>query len=225
MVAPGIFKQADRLGKIDLWSSLQETLKIIDQCWEVDAALGRFYEEYTANLPDRLYWLKLSKTSDGLGEEKVFPVAFHFIDLRTANTLMYYWSTLLMLWSGLCRLYQHISNLDSQGFSIYNMHVSGSEDDRSPSESTLPRPTADRLPLLVHRTDFASVAWNICQSVEYCMQEDMLDFGPQSVAVPLQIVVETLRGIPTYSRQLLWAEKVLEQVTRRGIRILKYALE
>lgn len=49
---------------------------------------------------------------------------------------------------------------------------------------------------LEHRMDWPeSVAKNICQSVEYCMQDQMLALGPGSVAPPLMIVAENLKSV------------------------------
>lgn len=225
-LAPELFKQGDQLGKIDPFNSLKMTINIINRCFEVDAGLERFLQEFVASSPQPLFWPEFSHMSYGIDDEddgKVFPVAFQFTDLRTANTMMYYWSTLLMLWSGLCQLYRHISNLSLQGVNperLYSLEPGNGTVlyEKDPHQSV-----TDRIPPLSHRTDFATIAWNICQSVEYCMQDEMLGIGPQSVAVPLQIVVEIMKENPIYSRQVIWAKSVLENVREKGIRILKFA--
>ncbi|KAL2051293.1 hypothetical protein ABVK25_008345 [Lepraria finkii] len=79
-----------------------------------------------------------------------------------------------------------------------------------------------QLPQLDHRSDFASMAWKICQSVEYCMHESMLGHGPALVAAPLQIVIDTLKEHPGYGREVSWAKSALARVTGRGLRILRY---
>ena len=225
-LAPELFKQGDQLDKLDLWSSLKKTVNMIDRCFEIDAGVERFFQEFVTSSTKPLFWPEFSQVSYDVSDAdsgKVFPVVFHFADLRTANTVMYYWSTLLMLWSGLCQLYGHISNLSSRGVNVGRLYSTESENDPVLCENDLHQSATSRIPPLGHRTDFASIAWNICQSVEYCMQDKMLGIGPQSVTVPLQIVVETMKTVPIYSRQVLWAESVLENIRGKGMRILKYA--
>ena len=228
--APTIFAKADRLGKLDPWTSLQETLDIIDECFEIDAGVEKVFEEFEKSSPKPLYWAELSRAvhpgdpSDGT---KVFPVAFHFVDLKTANILMYYWATLLMLWSGLCQLYGHLHILKLQGVSLDHPtahEVPGSENSSDTWASLSPPPPSLNRVIrpLDHRTDIATVAWNICQSVEYCTQDEMLEFGAQSVAVPLQVTVETMKQAPQYERQVLWAHAILDRLSSKDLRILKY---
>ena len=235
-LAPELFKQGDQLGKVDPFTSLKMTIKTIDQCFEVDAGVEQFFQEFVASTsPKPPFWPELSKVSSYgrvTGDEddsrgKVFPVAFHFADLRTANICLYYWSTLLMLWSGLCQLYRHLSGLSSRGVDVERLFNSLEYENKSEAfydKEELHQSATGRIPPLGHRTDFASIAWNICQSVEYCMQDEMLGMGPQALAVPLQTVVETMKAVPSCERQVRWAELVLESIRKeKGIRILKYA--
>lgn len=51
----------------------------------------------------------------------------------------------------------------------------------------------DQLPPLEHRTDWPhSVAKNIFQSCEYCLQGEMLGLGRQMIAPKLQLVLDSL---------------------------------
>ena len=235
LLAPELFRKGDQLGKIDVWSSLRETISIINDCMTADLALEHLLEEITNESTNPLFWSELSQKSNEVDDDskdgKVFPVAFHFPDLRTANTLMYYWSTLLMMWSGLCQLHQHLANLESHGIDLETLNAMDSQ--LLTNHQPLDQPTAElgeaqseskpySIPPLAHRVDFASIAWNICQSVEYCMQDEMRDFGPQCAAVPLQIVVDTMKQILAHSRQLQWAESWVKKIARDRLRILKY---
>ncbi|KAK9319480.1 hypothetical protein V1517DRAFT_310695 [Lipomyces orientalis] len=62
-----------------------------------------------------LYWPTLSEVQNAAYNPafgKVFPVAFQFQDLNTARTLMLYWSLAVMVWSGLCALYELITTIE-----------------------------------------------------------------------------------------------------------------
>ena len=226
-LAPEIFAQADKLDGLKPHDSLHEILKLVDRCWEIDAALEKFYIAFENSTLGPLYWPKLSKgnslVDDDMELGRVFPVAFHFLNLTMSNTLMFYWATLLMLWSGLFRLYQAISTLDLNCKEIDCYCIACK--DKTPdggSDTHTHKFNMSQLPPLGHRLDFPSVAWNICQSVEYCMQESMLGLGPFSTAAPLAIVIETFKDIPKYGREVAWAKAALTRVTERGLRILKY---
>ena len=224
-LAPGLFGQADEIKDLNSHSALNKILEIVARCWEVDAGLERFYAELEAITLGPLYWPELSKEKSPADDEdlgKVFPIAFHFLNLSTADTLMFYWATLLMLWSGLCLLYQAIPDLDLNCQEIDCSCTLCKDKTIEGGNAHIRRFDMTQLPPLNHRSDFVSVAWNICQSVEYCMQDSMLGLGPASVTAPLQIVIETLKEIPGYGREVFWAKEVLDRVTRRGLRILKY---
>ena len=227
--SPKVFEEADCLGRVDVITSLRITLKIIDRCFEIDAGLENFLQELKASYSGSLYWSESSRESqeadDGDGSKDIFPVAFRFADLRTATTMMYYWSTLVMLWSGLCQLYNHLANLKTRGIDAKTLAAIDPDNVQNCKASQTNRKPVDagrgRLAPLGHRIDFATPAWNICQSVEYCTQEEMLDFGAQAVAVPLRIVIDTMQSNPAHIRQILWAKDQLAKASER-LRILRF---
>ena len=142
-----------------------------------------------------------------------------------AYTVMFYWATALILWSGLCQLYQAIYKLDLSCREIdcfcftcdqKTLHADGNTD------SYLHKFDLSKLPSLDHRANFPLLARNICQSVEYCMQESMGQFGAFSAAAPLAIALENLKNIPGCSREGAWARAAMAKIVGRGLRLLKY---
>ena len=202
--APAIFNQVQALRSLQPHEVLPATLQIITKCWEMDDKLRIFYDNLESSSLGPLYWPEFSKA------ESIFPVAFHFSDLNTANMLMLYWTTLTMLWSGLSKLYELLSSLaqiemDSGG--IY---------DSSPSyHISLLRP-------LDHRVRYISMARNVCQSVEYCIQDQMLGFGSSTVVAPLTILTETLRDDPNFASEMLWIKETFKTIDAQGIKILSH---
>ena len=225
-LAPEIFQHADTLTHLKPHDSLHEILKLIDRCWEIDAALERFYRSFESSTLGPLYWPKLSRETSSADDAelgRVFPVAFEFLNLRMSNTLMFYWATLLMLWSGLFQLYQAIAALELNCREINCYCVTCKEKTPDSGKDTHTHKfNMSQLPPLGHRLDFPSMAWNICQSVEYCMQDSMLGLGPLAAAAPLVLVIDTLKNIPKYGREVAWAKAAVARVTERGLRILKY---
>ena len=225
-LAPEIFKQADKIDGLSPHDALHEILEVIGRCWKIDAAVEQFYADFESKMLGPLYWPELSReisSVDDVELGKVFPVAFHFLNLKMATALMFYWATLLMLRSGLCRLYQAIPTLDLSCREIACCCISCK--DKTPNDDSHTHAhkfSMSQPPPLDHCSDFPSMAWNICQSVEYCMQESMLGLGPASVSAPLTIVNDTLKALPGYRREVSWAEAAITKVTERGLRMLKY---
>ena len=227
-LAPGIFEEADKLDGFPAHDSLHKMLKMINSCWKIDADLERVLFELEASTAGPLYW---PERSVGLGpiedEElaKVFPVALHFSDLKMAYTVMFYWAIALILWSGLCRLYQAVQQIDLNCLEIDCSCLSCDQktpNNNSSTDTHLHKFDLSKLPPLGHRANFPSIARNICQSVEYCMQESMGQFGAFSAAAPLSIALETLKNVPGCSGETAWAKAAMGKIVRRGLRLLKY---
>lgn len=202
--APDILKEAGRLPHLNPMEQLELANKLVGQCWDLDWALQKCYEEIQLTADGPLYWPVLSRMenpTDMAGREKLFPVAYQFPNIKMASTLMMYWATLVVLWSGLSDLYRLID-------SVINVDSAGKRQDHD-------------LPLLEHRKDFFSIAWHVCRSVEYCLQKEMMAVGTFVVASPLAIVIGTLRDHPHCQREVAWMRAELGQV-RRGLRIFEH---
>lgn len=201
-----IFNQVQGLGHLQVHKMLPTTLLIIDQCWEVDEDLRLFYNNLEKTVPGPLYWPKFSTAE----EHSEFPISFHFSDLNMATLLMVYWSTVTMLWSGMSQLYSLVQNMQS-----HTTTPSDENDSEVQSNQCQLKP-------LEHRSDYYTTARNICQSVEYCMQDEMLGFGPSTVVPPLTILIETFRDDPNFGREITWIKETLRKAKDSGIRILDH---
>jgi hypothetical protein len=200
--APVIFNRVQGLRTLQPHDLLPATLSIITQCWELDAKLQIFYDTLEDSTMGPTYWPEFSKG------ESPFSVAFHFANLNTANVLMFYWATLTMLWHGMCQLYGLLSRI--------------TPNEKTGWDAGSPERTINRPPSLEHRVEYISMAHNVCQCTEYCMQEEMLGFGPSTVVAPLTILVETLRDDPNFSRELLWIKEILGKIKAQGVKILSH---
>lgn len=208
--APGIFNQVHELQERAPHEVLPTALFIIKQCWEVDRNMRTFYENLERSIPGPLYWPEFSTTRGTAGERALFPISFHFPDLNIANMLMIYWATATMLWSGMSQLYRLVRALSST-----ETTPNGEIDGSSQSDTS-------QLPPLEHRLDYHAPARNVCQSVEYCVQDQMLGFGMSSVVAPLTILAETLRHDSKFGLEILWISHVLKKVDEQGVRILRH---
>ncbi|RDW73414.1 hypothetical protein BP6252_07321 [Coleophoma cylindrospora] len=204
-MAPVILTRVHAMSTLDPGSLLSTALEIMDSCRELDSSLRKIYEQLRLGYPGPLYWSEFSKTrcpleDSSLGSSKIFPVAFHFPDLRMAKTMMYYWATQAVLWSGMSQLSQLLLMLQPT-----------SGDDHM---SEIPSDYYD---------DFISPARNVCQSVEYCTKNDMLSLGTLTAVTPLMLIAVTLKRYPKYEREMKWVDFRLNEMRESGVRILKYS--
>jgi hypothetical protein len=210
-------------------------LEMIDQCWKLDAKMQRWYKDLESSTPGPLYWPQFSKQESPTDDPelgKLFPVAFHFPSLFTASTIMMYWTAQVMVWSMLARAYGKVPTVLDYG-TISSQPQKRSLNWRAEVICSCEEPTRSvcfkhvdisQLPPLEHRVDWArSAARNLFQSVEYCMQDEMLVVGPQLVAPLVAIVLDCLVKEPgDWSRETLWAKEIGEMVDVRGQRLIKY---
>lgn len=239
--APGIFGTTDKFDQMEPVDILSTALSIIDRCWKMDAELQDFYLHLDNSIPGPMYWPELStltNPADLINEEKgkVFPVAFHFFNLRMATILMLYWANLCMMYHGMTLLYYHVMAV----VPVDRKQVSARDDLHPLLRKAIPHCAEDcacktnsntdspptstpcitlfpisSLPPLADRNDFLAPARNVFQSVEYCLQPKMLDMGPSSCATPVAIAVETLRPYEFAGREVEWGRNVMRGLEGR----------
>jgi hypothetical protein len=193
-------------------SLLPFIISLIQRAWKLDTRLQAFYKRFEAQHPGPLYWARLSngfnRSIQGEGGEAVFPVAFQFESMGAARTCTVYWATLAMHWSGMRFIYSLLGSLAPLPC--------------LPTPDTLFPSPITGLPPLGHRADPTTVAKNICQSVEYMVQQSP-EVGAMIAVFPLKVAIETLSDAKDIGceRELEWAKGVLERISGSGVRILE----
>ncbi|KAJ9293502.1 hypothetical protein DTO271G3_7767 [Paecilomyces variotii] len=252
---PATFQAVDRLDGAEPLEKLRIALNIVHSCWELDADLAMFYEQFEKASLGPLYWPEFAKPiihrrgrhdnydddnddEDVLDNRSLFPISLHFPNLGTARTIILYWATLTMLWSGLYQLYGLIyalketiidAKLDNEREDEYERENHNTAPSTPELDSNTDDADAENLTFLIthlpplddHRRDFASMARNVCQSVEYCMQEEMLGLGPIILPAPLAIVIDTMKGYESFANEVRWARRVMRRISEGGLRILE----
>ena len=234
-----LFVQGSEIESLESTSLLRASLGIVSRCWKIEAELRQFYEDLERANRGPLYWPKFSTESnpaDDAKHGKVFPVAFQFLNLKMAFTFMIYWASLILVWAVLTHVYQLLGNLqlhnidnDVQADGCCCQVCSNDDSSHETCSCGARSPTAhakqldvDQLPPVEPRIDVLSAARNICQSVEYCMQEEMKGLGTTSTVIPLMAVIDVLPSFPHCSRELAWAKAAFEKINGRGFRLMSY---
>lgn len=146
---------------------------------------------------------------------------------------MIYWASLILLWVVQMRTYEVLSTLR-----VHNCDEGSREASPCPVCSGVDsshdtcncedgaKPTAkfdmNNLPPIEPTIDVLAVTRNICQSVEYCMKEEMRGLGPTVTVIPLMAVIDVLPSFPQCSRELVWAKAAFKKVNEKGFRLMRY---
>jgi hypothetical protein len=203
---------------LDVEALLVRILEIIDRCWKLDARFRAFYADLERENLGPLYWPELSAgmitTADETELGKIFPVSFQFLNIGMAHMCMLYWTSSAILWSGMAYMYKVIA-----GFQALQPLQEGSP---SNNDATSPGFGMAHLPPLGHRIDVASVAKNICQSVEYSLQFDDQSPWKTRAVFPIKVAIETLHDAPGCERELDWSIAAMEKMTSGGVQILSH---
>lgn len=215
---------------------LESTLKMIGRCWKLDAELETFYEDLENEVSGPLYWPEFCKPGSPTNDDEtcmLFPVSFWYANLGVAYTCIVYWTVCIILWSGMVALYTVIDQISGANRAIQTPAEHRSPSKRCPicTNSLLLPPISlslvadtmdpERLPELSYRADLLTPAHNICQSVEYFMQEEMMVQGPAMAVMPLSVIIETFKHQPIFCKEVAWARRMLERVQQRGVRIVQ----
>lgn len=238
-LAPAIFNKAKGFENMDPITRLRTALEVIESMWEIETAQAKFFIELEESIPGPMYWPELSvlnNPADGFDQGKMFPVAFHFCNLRVANTVMTYWSAQVMAWNGLSQLYMLVATTEVDLRTIHNQGIKFPYDGFKPCHKDCPCKQETRfpcfthfdlneLPPLGHRANIVTPARNILQSVEYCLQDEMLDAGPAQACAPLNIVIDTFKEHPKHSKYVRWGKAALQMIQKRCMRYLQVYID
>lgn len=205
-MAPIILTRVHAMRALGVGRLLSTALEIMNSCQDLELSLQKIYEQLRLEYSGPLYWSEFSKTrcplEDGSpGSSKVFPVAFNFPDLRMAKTMMYYWATQTILWSGMSQLSQLLHMLQPTAGEI----------------------NVSEILSIAYWDDFISPARNVCQSIEYCTKDEMLSLGTLMAVAPLMIIAVTLKRYPEYEREKQWINFKLNEMRKAGVYILEYS--
>jgi hypothetical protein len=78
------------------------------------------------------------------------------------------------------------------------------------------------LPALSRFSAFPEMVRNVCQSVEFCLQEEL---GLSTMVCPLVMIIDSLRSWPGFDLEIVWAQNALGSIQNKGVKSVKYLPE
>ncbi|KAJ5988067.1 hypothetical protein N7481_003277 [Penicillium waksmanii] len=218
VAAPGILERVPLLRYLGPHQQAELILELVDECWRVDKRLDLIDSEIRPASSIALYTTvpsRINPLADQDGCITLFPLVLSFSHPAVASALTLLWATRSMLWSGLCSLYKHYEMLKK----MYSLNPELLNEHTSICENT---GSMKCLPALEQREQYLSMAHNVCQSIEYFLQDEMGMIGALSVTPAIGIVIDALKNWPNHSEEIKWLHASLGLIGRKGARVLDY---
>jgi hypothetical protein len=139
-----------------------------------------------------LYWAIPSKPPDvtklldaPVYNDEFNSLSYEFPNVRVGTSIMLYWTSLTVVKSLICQIYEALDHL-----ATLSPIVGGKLEDH---HTTNERSQTFQIPLSTHFRAFPTLARNICQSIEFCLRDEM---GILSIIAPLNMILVPLKSWP-----------------------------
>lgn len=197
---------------------LKLALDMNHTCWDLDRRLQEFFDRLVGLIGASLFWsVPLPEEGKVLfGETYPFDKSLEFHDPWTGTTLVLYWATLCILYSGMCELYFLIDSLMSNEANDSFIPPPFKDFSDWPDFSGILSRTG--LPPLDHRTDWIDLARNVCQSVEYCLKDEL---SMPTLIAPLSMVSHIVDCWDDYRTEYEWCQQGIQMIRRRGVELAR----
>jgi hypothetical protein len=177
--------------------------RLLQICTDVHAELMAWEEGLKEQAKEeRLYWSVPSKAhspADDAAGGPIFPDALQFPSLCIAQLLVFYWSTLIVLYRSIQDIHKRLNRREMDDPPIDPVLKEIDSSARLERWSDHICPSNDRI---------SELAKNICQSLEYCSQTKNGTLGLQSRAFPRWVVHGFYSSQPDRTRELLWCSEL-----------------
>ena len=185
--------------------------EIVAKCLKIESALQGLYGNFEKSASGLLYWPELSTLESGLDNArlgKVFPISFHFPTFFVAQVVTTYWPGMMAVHHLLMSTYDKLAAIESSTA-------------LTSTTNSLPWPiSAGNVPFNLqsreHSNEWTSMTRNICQSVEYFLQDKMGISGPLAIVMHLSGCKRNLESIlEDWSREISWMTDFIERIQKK----------
>ena len=174
------------------------------------------YEAFEKSASGPLYWPELSKLEsdlDDVASGKLFPVSFNFPAFFVAQINTTYWSSMMAVHHEIMYSYNKLTALE----------LPKSPDSKAGSPQATSAETGDGLALsyqaraLQHDAIWKAMIWNVCQSVEYHLQDKMGWPGLAGLLPPLTGAKSCLESVhpEDWSREIAFITEAMGKIVQR----------
>ncbi|KAK9420262.1 hypothetical protein SUNI508_06531 [Seiridium unicorne] len=213
---PSHFSERRHIGEMtDPQLILQYSLDTVRQSLRTEERLADWFGSFEDTVPGPLYYPELSIrqcSNDERALGMLFPIAFRFPAPSVAQNLIFYWTALLSIHAHLISIYDMLSGL------MDTLDMIRADLPCTCDSGCLRHFEMGSLPPLGRRRDWPrTIAYYICQSMEYCLQDNGRGFGPVSVLPVLSVVKAHWTYWPgDWTREIAWVDEVLLELGQKS---------
>jgi len=217
--APAQMERADQLHFLPQGVHLTFCVDLLLACYSLDDDFAQFYAEYESAATEPLFYQVLTAEDQSAESEQDWStIQLSFPDVSTAATMILYWATSTILWSGMCHLHKYIGQLTALTLTDDGF-ITGKFTEDDPIGFVFPQPT--------RCFGFLDSCRKVLQAVDFSIQDEA---STSSMVAPLTMVIETLaprNGVDgqNYDQELGMANQKLDLIASKGMRIIKYIRE
>ncbi|KAH8198849.1 hypothetical protein TruAng_006957 [Truncatella angustata] len=210
---PGLYPQHNRI--FNMRSPQEQLINALEAMYEglkLESRLDEWYRNFKSTIAGPLYYPELSHgeyTVDNGQLGKLFPVAYQFPAFSVAQNVLFYWTALLSVHSHVGWMYKTLSHL-TETLDLIRADLPctcGVSD-------CLRHFTMDPFLHLRDKMNWPrTIAYDICQSIEYCLQHSTRGFGPISIMPVLAVVKGHWINWPgDYVREIAWIDEIFSNL-------------
>ncbi|KAH8901329.1 hypothetical protein GQ53DRAFT_800818 [Thozetella sp. PMI_491] len=225
---PAIYKYDGMIGDrtLRLRERIVAGLQCVRACWRFDQALTDWLKELGEKYPGPLFWVSTTKADinplQGKDESPVialFPAIYEFPSYMLAYALLRYWISRVIVSYHLCQTYQTLESLVAERGATKRevVECTCTNSPNTKMASCLRHFSLDQLPPLGYRKNWTqSIARNICQSIDFFMQDKWKMVGRVVLMPPVKIMQSYWEiDENDRTRELAWATETITRICKR----------
>lgn len=198
-------------------ASTADRSNLLQDCTLLEDKLDAWFEQFSADVPAPHYWAEFSRLQNPVDYEedrKLFPVSFHFPNIVLARVLLDYWAIAILLYGTSMIVFGSLAGQSKPpGPAHAPMDKHAQANILQPRSPRISLPRAIQNPNLIK-----SMADNICQSIEYCLAEDMGTLGSQWALFGLRVAMQTYLYTPDLEKHR-WLKAIHDQISaEKGVK-------
>jgi hypothetical protein len=215
---PLILSKVDHLNSLPKEKHLPFVVGLIQDCNSLDEKMQTLLLDLERCQGGPLYWAVPSKQpnvtellDERVDNDNLFSVLYEFPSPQIGATMMISWATLTILWSGACHLYDHLGQVTTTTPSPDGKLTGSFVRNGCSHTFAVPSPTDFK--------GFPEMARNVCQSVEFCIQDRL---GMPAMVGPLNMILDAWSSWPGFEREIAWTNQILALIQTKGMKMVKY---
>ncbi len=206
-----VFRQFDEIIGGTSQALRQRGLRdIIAKSLEVESTIRTVYANFEKSVSGPLYWSQLSSLESRLDDTtlgRVFPISLHFPAFLVAEVMTTYWSSMMTVHKLLMHSHEILASIERCTSSTHDVNGLPQQSDG------VGQAASSELASRVHGDAWRVMARNLCQSVEFFLQDKMGGLASLSMLLLLRGCKSCFEtDVREWSREIGWISDFIKQI-------------